>query len=342
MKNKNIKQYSCLTENGRTELPNKDELRSIIEQGKEPELFLDSNACIHIIKAIDYKRKAKDVDIRRLVDLKKYISDNNININPLFGIMELSYSNGNFNESKFWDFKNRIDFFKRISYKNFKNFNFNYKTDYLIFSKPKLETVPVYYGLEPFILYTYCVLLKIRQISLQGLKKNQAEKNINELLDWMNNTLDIVLGVEYKLALNIFGGLTEFRKMIWLEGKPEFVKRKIMGSVWDITHSRFITNNLFLNKDLGRNIFIYFITSDENLSKLISNYEISTIIDNNKSYTSIHNTNIDYLHFEDAFIKKQDKRMLDLLYLRKNKKSVFNKEHVTNLIVELEKENNIE
>lgn len=41
----------------------------------------------------------------------------------------------------------------------------------------------------------------------------------------MLNSLGFILGIKPKLAMNIFGGKTEFRKMISLDGKERLIKK---------------------------------------------------------------------------------------------------------------------
>jgi len=337
---KNIKYY-CLTQKGEKKLPNQKEITEFHQSGIEPEIFLDSNVCLHIIKIVDYPKNPIGVNKERLIVLKEYISKHNIRINALFGLMELSYSKNIFDKDKFQDFKNRIDFFIQIPLKHFKKFNYNYLRDYQIFSQPKLKDNTTFFGLESFILSTYCVLLKIREISLSGLTKKDAKKNIFKLLDWMINDLKFMLGVEYKLGMNIFGGKTEFRKMIWLEGKQNLTQKKIMGSAWDITHSRFITNNEFLNKIVDKNIYVYYLTSDRHFYELISKYSITAIFKTKAGTTTMHNTNFDYPHFETEFIDEQNNKMIEIMGDRINKEPMYDRERILRLIDNLEKSNNI-
>lgn len=194
-------------------------------------------------------------------------------------------------------------------------------TDYFTLNQPKLRNHTPFYGLESFFLNTYCSLLKIRELALNGLSKKYAEKNILEFTKWMANTLGIMLGIEFKLAMNIFGGKTEFRKMIWLEGKEHLIKKKIVGTAWDITHARFCSNNFSLSKKLGENLNAFFLTSDTNLFKLLSESSLTMIFDSGEiGSSSMINTSFDYPHFDESFLNKNNTKMMELITERFNHK----------------------
>jgi len=336
-------EYFCFNENGKVTLPNTLEIEELLEQEIEPTIFIDSCVCLHIVKLVDYRKEAVGIDKEKLFYLKEYLSKNPIDLNPIFGLMELSQNGDLFDKNKFWDFFHRINFFKQIPLKRLRTYRFDFNTDYLILKQPDInkEHSP-FYGLDSFFLNTYACLLKIRELSLRGISKRFAEQNATDFLNWMSDTLGIILGVEYRLAMNIFGGETEFRKMIWLEGKAELIKKKLIGTAWDITHARFCSNNHFLNKTLERNLSAYFLTSDSNLYKLLAEYSLTRIFDaGEKMVTNLYNSSFNYPHLGSDFLDKNNKVMLELLSDRFNKKVHFDRDKVESIIHELEKKNNV-
>jgi hypothetical protein len=190
---------------------------------------------------------------------------------------------------------------------------------------------------------SYCTLLKIRSIALKGLQKQNAESNIDSLFNWMINVIDCMRAVEYKLALNIFGGNTTFRKMIALDSKSSNVKKILIGTSWDIYHSKNTTNSFRLFQILGDNILPYFVTSDSNLFGLFKKYNLALIKDGGKDLNSsfIINSEFDFPHLSNDFIDKQNKKMMDYFIERRNNNSKYDKQKMDKLIENLERENDL-
>jgi len=336
--------YHSFTEQGYKRLPDNDEISELFKDNIEPVLFLDSCVCINIVKVVDYKRKATNANIQKVINLKKYISKNNLKVRPMFGLIELSYKNGNYNIQKYWDFCNRIKFFEEIPLKHFLSFKYDFFKEFYVLQTPELNLESTFKSLEYFFLNTYCSLLKIRAISLNGLSKNKAEKNIIEFFNWMSHELGIILGIEYKLAMNIFGGSTEYRKMIWLDGDQKLLKKKLIGTSWDIFHTRLCTNNFEFAKILGnKNIEGYFITNDKLLFNLHAHYSLSGVIEKSENFGTmkVFNTDFNIPHFNDDFIEKQNKKMIEEMTERFNKPSKNNVELTKRLIKYLEEINNV-
>lgn len=335
--------YYSFTEKGEKKLPSREDVLRLSNAGITPVIFLDSCVCLDIIKIIDHKNKARNVDKAKIVNFKNCISDSQIHISPLFGLMELCYKDDKFDEDKFWDFNNRINFFEKIPKVYFKEFKFNYTRDSLDIERSYLRKSSPYYGLEPTFLYTYVSLLKIRELALKELAKNIAEKNCFDLINWMVDELGIVLGLEYKLGMNIFGGSTNFWKMIGIDGKNDLIKKKLIGTAWDILHSRLCTNNLKLSEMLSEPIEAYFLTDDYNLFKLLYKSNLSVIINNSKGHnvTTLSNSDYNLRHFDQLFLEKQNRLMIKLLTERFNKPIVYDLIKVKAMIEELEQRNNI-
>jgi hypothetical protein len=260
----------------------------------------------------------------------------------MFGLFELSYNDGDFNIKKYWDFKNRIKFFEEIPLKHFLAFKYDFLRDFFVLSTPEVDLKSSFNSLEYIFLNAYCSILKIRAISLNGLSKNKAEKNITEFFDWMSNELGIVLGIEYRLALNIFGGSTEFRKMIWLDGDKKLSKKKLIGTAWDIFHTRLCTNNFEIAKMLEiKGIEGYFITNDNLLFTLHAQYSLSGIIEKSENLGTmrIFNTDFNLPHFTDNFIDKQNEKIFTKMSERFDKPLMNNVELTKKIINDLEKIN---
>lgn len=63
--------YSVFTEKGQNSLPDDDVITELLAEGIEPVIFLDSCVCLHIIKIIDFKKKATNVDFKKVIALKE-------------------------------------------------------------------------------------------------------------------------------------------------------------------------------------------------------------------------------------------------------------------------------
>ncbi len=335
--------YYCFSEEGERNLPSLDEISQTIQSGIEPIIFIDSCVCLHIIKVVDYGKKATNVDLKEILSFKNYLENNPVTLSPFFGLIELCLKDGHFDKQKFSDFKNRIDFFRQIPFKDFKKFKYNYSRDFHIFKTITENLHNPYQAIEPSLMNSYCTLLKIRSIALKGLQKQNAESNIDSLFNWMINVLDCMRAVEYKLALNIFGGNTTFRKMIALDSKSSNVKKILIGTSWDIYHSKNTTNSFRLFQILGDNILPYFVTSDSNLFGLFKKYNLALIKDGGKDLNSsfIINSEFDFPHLSNDIIDKQNKKMMDYFIERRNNNSKYDKQKMDKLIENLERENDL-
>jgi hypothetical protein len=335
--------YSCFSEKGETELPEIDELESILQSEVEPIIFLDSCVCLHIIKIVDYGKRAANIDFSKIIALKEYLSNNPININPFFGLMELCLKNEFFDVDKLRDFKHRIDFFEKIPLKEFKKFKYDFDRDYFIIKDIASDLPNPFEAFQPSLMNSYCALLKMRSLAKISLTSETAEKNINTFFDWMADILNSVRAVEYKLALNVFGGNSEYRKMIGLDSNIKDVKKKLMGTCWDIFHSKTTSNSFRLFELLGKNIAPFFLTSDANLFNIFKNLSLQLVKDGGGNFTSsfIFTSNFSFPHLKNDFVDKQNEKMMNVFIDRRNIKYEFDEEKVSNLIKELEIENKI-
>lgn len=311
--------YSCFSEKGQTNLPEINELLSIIKSGIEPKIFIDSCVCLHIIKVVDYGKKATNIDISKILSLKEYLHNKPIKISPFFGLLELCLKDETFDKNKFRDFKHRIDFIEQISFKEFRKFKYDFERDYFIIKDISLDFSNPYEEVESSLKNSYCALLKIRSIAKTGLTKDHTETNINSFLNRMAKDLDSIRAVEYKLALNIFGGNSIYRKMIGLDCKASEVKKKLIGTSWDIFHAKTTSNSFRLYKMLNKNISPYFLTSDANLFNLFKHFSLTLIKDGGNNFNSsfILNSEFSIPHLENDFIERQNKKMINIFVNKK-------------------------
>ena len=343
MKNINVS-YSCFSEKGECSLPSKEFNEECYSKGIEPVIFLDSCVCLHIIKVVDYGKNAKNVDFLKIIALKEYLAKHpEIKLNPFFALMELCNSKGILDKDKLLDFKTRIDFFEQIPLKIFKRFKYNFLRDTLIvrnFSNLSENALDSFY---PILMNSYCALLKIRSIALGGLSKNKAEKNINEFAEWMIKELNIFRGAEYTLAMNIFGGNTNFRKMVGLDSKPVQAKENLLGSSWDMFHSKFTTNSFHLFEILQTNVHPFFLTSDCNLFRIFQNFSLLIVKDGGERFMSSFVSTSDFKnpHLDESFIDLNNEKLLNYFIDRRNQVYHFNRIKVDKMIYELEVINGI-
>jgi hypothetical protein len=335
--------YCCFSEQGETQLPSNDEINDIILSEIEPVIFLDSCVCLHIINVVDYGRNAKNIDLGKIIGLKEYLAKHpNIKISPFFALLELCGKDAALDETKLWDFKSRIDFFEQIPVKVFKRFTYDYTRDYLTLNRSGKLNNP-YKAIEPLLKNSYCALLKIRSLAIKSLTKATAEKNLNCFLDWMVEELDSVRAIEYKLAMNIFGGNTVFRKMIGLDSKHSEIRKVLLGTCWDIFHSKHTANSFRLFNMLQRNIRPFFLTSDANLFNIFRQFSLTLIKDGGDNFVSsfILNSDFSIPHLDNDFVDRQNEKMMNIFVDRRNLVYNFDEIKVNELIINLEKENGV-
>lgn len=338
------KSYACFSEQGKVILPDQTVIDNCYQDGFEPIIFLDSCVCLHIIKVVDYRKAATNVDFAKILDLKKYLEKHpGIRVDPFFALLELCNNKSGFDQEKLQDFKYRVDFFQQVPYKALKSFKYDFYRDYFPIRVLKGTLGDPSSAISLLQKNSYCSLLKIRSLALQGLGKENAEKNIGSFLDWMTDELDSIMGVEYKLALNIFGGNTSFRKMIALDCKQSNIRKKILGTCWDIFHARHTSNGFRLQQLLGRSIKPYFITSDSNLFNIFKNFSLRLIKDGGDDFVSsfILNSDFNIPHLTEGFIDRQNNKMMDIFIERRNQPFGFNENSVNQIIKVLELENGI-
>ena len=334
--------YSSFSEKGEEKLPTNEEISEFLEKGIKPVIFLDSCVCLHIIKVMDYGKKATNVDVQKIISLKKYLEQHpNININPTFAFLELCSNGFHFDLNKLNDFRDRIDFFRAIRLKRLKAMKFDFHSNFFSLSPPIRISDKFLDGLAPFFKNTYCSLLKIRSLAKRDLSKKSAELNIMSFLDWMAEELNIIRGPEYNLAINILGGNTVYRKMIGLDSKPMDAKKKLLGTTWDIFHAKLTSNSFLLSNLLQESLYPYFLTSDANLFNIFKKNSLTLIKDGGENFTTsfLRNSDFNVSHLDESFIDKQNDKMINQFIDRRNQVYHFDEVKVDMLIANLEIEN---
>lgn len=165
---------------------------------------------------------------------------------------------------------------------------------------------------------------------------------MKEYTQWMRYELGLMFGLEHKLAMGVFGGVTEFRKMIGLESKKDSVKKLLMGTIWDFTHARLCMNNMKISELLETNINAFFLTNDRNLFRLISKFSLSMYLENgDKKPTVVYTSDFEYPHFDEEFRKQQIEESFELMYKGIKQKFEFNREKIEKQIHQLELANGL-
>jgi hypothetical protein len=342
----NKQTYFSFTEKGKEDLPSKEEILYLESENTRPIIFIDSCVCLDIVKTINYRNKVQSITREKVLHLKEYLTDSKIRLKPMFGLIELCYEQGRFNEKKFWEFNNRIKYFEDIPLKYFHGYKYNFDKDFFLLFTSDLGLQSTFNALESYYLNAYCALLKIRALALKGLSKTMAKRNITDFFNWMVDELGIVLGLEYFLSLKIFGGSSEYRKMIWLDGKQEIIKKKLVGSSWDIFHARLSTNTFEFNKLKlidNKKVYTYFLTNDLNLFNLFAYYSLFCVIEkaDDTGTMRLFNSDLNVPHLDNKFIDDQNRKIFEALSERVNKKIENNPTKTKLLIQDLEKKNNI-
>ncbi|ADR23464.1 hypothetical protein MATR_26840 [Marivirga tractuosa] len=326
--------FHYLSELGEIALPNQQKLTEISEKNEQPIIILDSCVCLDIITLIKHKKSAR-VDKIKIFNLIEYIQKNNIEAIPIFALIELCYDKSTFEiqEDKLWDIKNKIDFALKYPIKRLKKLNFDYNQNFIPSKNPKLLVTSIAPLASNLNLY-YAGLLKIREISNNGLKNELAEKNIQKFIQWMIN-LDLFLGLEYSLALAIFGGDSKLRSMIKLGSTPEKVIKSLWGSAWDLFHARISCNAPELNKIFQKSTYPIFATRDYALYKLMAPH-VENNIRYNSSKLTLRTKNEYPKHYSSEFINELNKTILQTSVDRIDKPIIYNHSKINSIIRELE------
>ena len=332
-----MKHFHYLSDLGETHLPTEAEIAHIrVDKNERFLLILDSSVCLDIINLIKHKKNA-NVDKQKVFTLIEYVQKNKVEQTPIFALTELCYDRKTFNisDGKLWDMKNKLDFAFKYPIKLLKRFQFDYETNYHIYHEPKLLRKSIEPFAENLNLY-YAGLLKIRELAKNGLKKEFSERNIESFIEWMSTELNTMLGLEFSLALEIFGGNSNLRSMIKLGSAKDKAIKGLWGTAWDLFHARVSCNRPQLADMVGEKVQPIFVTKDNGLFELMSPH-VEHYLRFNSTKLTITTENTYPPHYSESFMTHLNKKMLELGTERVAKNRINNLTRTNSIIRELEK-----
>ncbi|BFO67381.1 hypothetical protein [Chryseobacterium sp. KCF3-3] len=126
----------------------------------------------------------------------------------------------------FDDYYNKLHFAFNIPVKEFKKLDFDYYRDFHVENEIRIDKNIVKSIIESRVNPYYVGLLKICEIAQRGLGLNRAEKNVEEFFNWIENDLGFMLGYEHRLAMQIFGGNSDYWKMLRIGSKKRSCSKR--------------------------------------------------------------------------------------------------------------------
>ena len=330
--------FYYISDLGKISLPAESEISQLSAVKDEHViLVLDSCVCFDIISLIKGK-EASISDKEKIFNLIGYAQNNKIRHFSLFALLESCYNRNTLEiqTDKFNEFWKIIDFAFQHPVARLKKFDYNFNTDSQGLSlNPGYSSDLIKSLTEQILNPSYAAMLKICEISKKGLGANRAEKNLTAFIDWMENDLNIILGVDYSLARDIFGGNSKSRSMIKLGAGKKKILAAAMGTAWDILHAKMSRNKKQLSFLLNDKVYPVFVTKDQILSELISpkvnSYEKSGI-----SQLSRLQTSNSPLSYSDDFMKYLNERLEKIGLERMGKNASVDTEKVKSIIKILE------
>ena len=271
-----MRHYKYFNKNGECNLPFIQEIIGARLRGSQHFLILDSNVCFDIIQVVN-KKVLNEPNLTALTSFFGYLEKHPIDVGGAFGIYELALGKLIYDEdsiNKYYDFQNKLMFGLDLNIDQIRNRNFNY------YPKQNLDKHIESSFISESIKRSYVSLLKMRAIGIRnGINKKNASKNVIEFLEWLDSKLNISLGVEIQLALYLFGGKGNFKKMIYFDNlKSENFVRTLRGTAWDINHFRMLLSMEGLREELKNTDIPIFVTRDENFINLVSEIDTKFII----------------------------------------------------------------
>jgi hypothetical protein len=299
-------------------------------------LVLDSCVCFDIINLIEMKEESIS-DKEKIFSLIEYAQINNVRHFSLFALLESCYDRNTLEiqTDKFNEFRNVIDFAFQHPVARLKKFDYDYNTDYNDLSlKTEYKRDLIKSLTEEMLNPSYAAMLKICELSKKGLSAGWAEKNITDFLDWMENELNIILGVDYSFALEIFGGNSKFRKMIKLDASKKRIIPAARGAAWDMFHAKMSRNKKQLSYISGYKVYPVFVTKDQVLAELISP-KVNSYEKLGRSLVSRVQRN-SKLNYSEDFWNYLNERLLKIKTERIGRNSSVDREKVKSIINVLE------
>jgi len=304
---------------------------------KKTFLVLDSSVCLDIVNIVN-KRNINKESKRKALELINYSQKKSMPPFEIFALLELSFDKTTFNlnTDKFLDLSKKLKFAFQFPLSRIRKKEFNFSDNFYQPEKPNINRDASVFAEQ--ILVHYCALLKIREIAHNGLGKQKAKKNLIEFIDWMEFELGLILGIEYQLAFQIFGGNNSFNAMIKENSTKEKALKTLWGTAWDLLHARVSRNSKQLSQILNEDVNSIFITNDKRLYELLSpQIEFATEFDRSKISITDRKENYPPNYNED-FINELNQRFIEIYKARNLQKVEYpNNDFIKNIILNLEK-----
>lgn len=303
---------------------------------KKTFLVLDTSVCLDIINIVNKKHINKDSK-RKAFKLIKYSQKKSMPIFEILALLELSFEKLTYklNTEKLLDFSNKLKFAFQFPLERLRKNDFDFLINFQLLEKKEIKNNAD--DIIEQILVHYSVLLKIREIACKGLNKQKSQKNILEFIDWMESELNMILGLEYQLAVQIFGGNNSFNSMIKENSTKENTLKALWGTAWDLLHARVGRNSKQLSALVDEDVNAIFITNDKKLYELIApQIELTTQYDRTRiSITSGEENHPP--HFGDDFMDNLNQIILKIFEKRVSKKVNYpDNDFIKSLIFDME------
>jgi hypothetical protein len=327
--------FFILNEEGESMLP--DSFNQNKNVNCESVLYLDANICLDILNFFENKGLS-DKALINIQTLILFCQQNKMEVVPKFGAMELCY---NRNSQKL-DITKYREFVNKIIYTFDRPFNESYKLNRLDFNY-EVEVgemdVKAFEAFFPLVLISYVTLLKIHILCKKNNpQKNNVIKNVKLFLHWCDKHLNASMASEIQLAIKIFGGVSEFKKMIAVDKKgnvSDNILRPIWGTSWDFFHMRMIH---FSTMNSKMEYKTYFVTQDGNISTLFKSYTLDGAITCSSQPFMSFVSYIMEIPYKDEYILEELYSILNEFLFERARKSQIEEQYNMNLLFSLKNE----
>jgi hypothetical protein len=329
--------FNFLSDLGKIELLPKKELEQHYrETGQCHLLVLDTSVCLDIVSLVKHGKDSK-ADKAKIFNLIEYAQKNDIEHFDFFALLESSYDRTTLDirYDKFNDFQSMIYFAFNIPIKKFRRLDFNFYRDFHITIDEKLDENFMRSLVETRLNPYYAGLLKICEIAQSGLSHSKAEKNILAFLDWMENDFGFIIGPQYRLALQVFGGDSKYRGMLKLGSKKEMILKETLKTAWDILHAQISCNNELISELVDKDVRPIFVTKDNKLFDLMSP-KVGSYLSTSSSKVALVDLKESTLIYSTDFIAKLNARISQRVNEKFFTEDDIDEDYVKKIIKELE------
>lgn len=268
-------------------------------QGIISVLHLDANICLELKKFVENDSMDSKSKLR-VQHLLKFILETHIDVLPAFGIIELCSRKDTL----------RIDLEKSRSLENLINkalsLNIDQVFDRKLIPKKTFETrhmtTDTIKEFSPLLNRAYWSFLKIfHLVKTNGLKKDLAQKNIFQFIDWQDKFIKSMSPAIIQIALGIFGGCDIYRKMLQIDekGEEKTISDKCWGASFDLLQI-FLCFLCSTKKMNGFDQQIIFVTNDAALFEVLKNTPLRYLINNGDNpIFSIHEVDLSFNNYKN-------------------------------------------